>query len=139
MMNKIILGGLALVCMVYLAGSAPVDEYGEILDFIESVINAEKRAENERESEPVNTDKEWHWYKAIDTVSKEDAQPGELQFKEGQSLLLNLDNKDGEDKWVKGYKKVYSFYWSWGQVNTRHVISTDASEKNESEPRFTSG
>ncbi|CAH1776853.1 unnamed protein product [Owenia fusiformis] len=88
---KITLGGLALVCLVNLACSAPVDSFGEKALKILEALETLKRGQ----------DDEWHYYEAINSMEKAE-QDGDLTFNEGKLLLLKLGNKNKEEKWVTG-------------------------------------
>lgn len=125
------------MCLVNIAGSAPADNYGEILADIETMLNADNRAVQDEELEHVKRDTEWHYYEAIAPMTKQ--KKCDLEFSTGDSLLLNLDNKNGADKWVTGYKKMYGFYWVKGDVPTNFVKATSKSLQIEEEPKVTFG
>ncbi|CAH1797841.1 unnamed protein product [Owenia fusiformis] len=141
---NILLVGLGLVCLVNIGRSVPTQSYGKILSYIEKLIETENRevnegakisAENEAaELEAVKRDTEWHYYEAIATM-KNALQSGDLTFDKGDSLLLNLDNKNGNDKWVEGCRNIFLSYFKCGQVPTNYFKSTAKSTKLYGKPK----
>ncbi|CAH1797840.1 unnamed protein product [Owenia fusiformis] len=144
-MNTMILVGLALVCLANIGCSAPTDDFGTILSYAEKLIEAENREVNEAELdhevnevelEAEKRDTEWHYYEAIATM-RNALQSGDLTFSKGDSLLLNLDNKKGNDKWVEGCRKIYMSYFKCGQVPSNYFKSTAGSTKLYGKPKKT--
>ncbi|CAH1788235.1 unnamed protein product [Owenia fusiformis] len=135
MLNKIILGGLALVCLVNIAGSAPVDEYGENLDDIESVLETEDREVNEDELEFEIRGTAWRFFKAKESFKA--TKSGDLKFKKNAAILLQLDYLPRKNMKVKGYKRINNGKkWISGKVNTKYLnyYGKSIMERKYSEP-----
>ncbi|CAH1798299.1 unnamed protein product [Owenia fusiformis] len=138
MLNKIILGGLALVCLVNIASSAPGEEYGETLDYIDSFINTEERSVGEEGLDIAKRDNTWRIY--FGRYKYTPNKKGYLNFNQKQPLVLNLDlgnNGSFEKKWVKGYKLDENKKWVYGWVPSNFVFASKKyTTKTYKEPKI---